>query len=329
MPVRIYKYSVITCDVLPGRSVVPVGINRSGMVFAANQAEIINSLPDMRNSLFIGLLFLAGLTSCEKYGRDVIFVINNLEFTADDISLYDSSAHILYLKKSHGGLRDIEDGTFAFYDRGEPVLSGIVWPAYLSSSPSTPVIMSCPFMLQSYALKIETWGNPAPSLINNARLTRLLNRNGLLRSGLAVTAEAPVISGSELTFALTVTNMDETALLIIDPGKTGPGLFRYFTNGLYLYDPVNNSEVFADNIPHVAPDPWNSWSTEWLTKLEPGEATTFTFSYTLSAIPAPGQYKVIFGYPGLSHQVSEGDLYQGTSRIWLGNVLFSRLMTVQ
>ena len=276
------------------------------------------------------MLALVILTSCEKYGRNVILVINDdIEFTADDISLYDSSTHIVYLKRTHGELEDIEKGSFGFYDRGKAVLTGSIWPAYMSSMPATPFIMSSPFMFEGFALRIETWGSNDEGLINNPELTALMNRHGLLHSGLAVTAAPPAITGSEMSFVLTVTNMDESDLLILDPEKTGPGLFRYFSNGLYLLDPDDNSEEFADNIPHTAPDPWDSWSMDWLTELGPGESETFTFTYTLATVPAAGEYRVVFNFPGLSYQVSADELYHGSSRIWLGHVLFSQIMAVE
>lgn len=282
----------------------------------------------MRNSLFIGLMVLASLTSCEKYNRDVIFVLNDIEFRAEDISLYDSSTHILYLKGSHSELEDVETGTFGFYDRGKAVLTGSIQPGYSSFMPSTPVIMSSPFMFQSFALRIEILGFNNQSVINNPGMMSLLKRYGLLHSGLAVTADPPEISGTEMSFTLTVTNNDESALLILDPAKTGEGLFRYFSNGLYLIDPLNNNEVFADNIPHTAPEPFNSWSTSWLTGIQPGESRSFTFNYTLTTVPAPGEYRVVFVFPGLSYQISSDDLYQGSARIWLGHVLFSQIMTI-
>ncbi len=100
------------------------------------------------------MMALVILTACEKYGRNVILVLNDdIEFTADDISLYDSSTHIVYLKRNHDELEDIEKGSFGFYDRGEAVLTGSIWPAYMSSMPSHPAIMTSPFMFQSFAIK--------------------------------------------------------------------------------------------------------------------------------------------------------------------------------
>lgn len=284
----------------------------------------------MKNSLIAGMIGLFFLTSCEKIGRDSVFVINGkTEFSADDISLYDTSAHILYLKHSHSELDDIERGTFAFYDKGEPVLSGEFWPGYLSSSPNGPVIMTAPLALQRYALKIQVWSHDQSSMLNNSRLTDLLNKHNLLHSGLAVSSVAVSVTGSELVFSFTLTNMDQTDLLILDPDKTGPGLFRYFTNGLHLYGKDTNEEVFADNIQHTAPVPWNSWRMEWLTRLDSGESREFTFLYTLGTPLQPGEYRASFEYPGLSFQVGFDEFFQEGARVWLGEIRADGILTIQ
>jgi hypothetical protein len=283
----------------------------------------------MRNFLITGMMALFVLTSCEKIGRDAIFVINGkTEFTADDISLCDTSSHILYLKRIHSELDNIERGTFAFYDKGEPVFSGEFWPGYLSSSPQGPVIMTFPLALQRYALKIETWSVDQNSMLNNSRLTDLLNEHNLLHSGLAVSSVSASVTGSELVFGFTLTNMDQTDLLILDPEKTGPGLFRYFTNGLHLFDADNNNEVFEDNIQDTAPDPWNSWRIEWLTRLGAGESKEFTFSHTLGTALQPGDYKALFEYPGLSFQVAHDELFQNGARVWLGEIMIKEIITI-
>lgn len=291
---------------------------------------LTNSSQAMKNYLIAGMTALVILTSCEKIDRDAVFVINGkTEFTADDISLYDTSAHILYLKRNHSEFEKIGRGTFAFYDKGEPVFSGEFWPGYLSSMPVGPVIMTAPLALQKHALKIEVWSRELSPELNNSRLTALLNRNNLLHSGLAVSSVSASVSGSELVFSFTLTNMDQTDLLILDPAKTGPGLFRYFTNGLSLYNPENNNKVFADNIQHSTPEPWNSWSKEWLTLLGAGESKEFTFSYTPGTPLQPGEYKASFEYPGLSYQVGLDELFQDGARVWLGEIGINEIITIQ
>jgi hypothetical protein len=105
----------------------------------------------------------------------------------------------------------------------------------------------------------------------------------------------------------TVTNMDESDLLILDPERDRfrafPGTSATGCTSLILRD---NSEVFADNIPHQVPDPWNSWSMDWADGTAgPGESKTFIFNYTLTTQYLPRRIPGgIFKFPGLSYQVS-------------------------
>lgn len=291
--------------------------------------RLTNSSLVMKNCIISCVMAFVILTSCEKIDRDAVFVINGkTEYTADDISLYDTSAHILYLKRNHSELDNLERGTFAFYDKGEPVFSGELWPGYLSSSPEGPVIMTFPLRLQNHALKIESWFDDQGSMLNNSRLTDLLNTHNLLHSGLAVTSVSASVTGPELIFSFTLTNMDQTDLLILDPEKTGPGLFRYYTNGLHLYGPDNNDEVFADKIQYSAPEPRNSWNIDWLTLLGAGESKEFTFEYTTGTALQPGEYRALFGYPGLSSQVALDELFQDGARIWLGGININQVITI-
>ncbi|MCJ7713644.1 hypothetical protein MUO66_04215, partial [Candidatus Bathyarchaeota archaeon] len=136
------------------------------------------------------------------------------------------------------------------------------------------------------------------------------------------------INGTQLTFKFTVTNHDRSDLLIIDLDKTGPNLFHYFTNGLRIRDSVYN-EVFSSNIEHLTPSPWNGWEIDWLSHLKSGKSRQFTINYLISSPLNPGEYDAIFEFPGLAFQVSKDQLYQGNSRIWLGDVQITRKLTIK
>jgi hypothetical protein len=116
--------------------------------------------------------------------------------------------------------------------------------------------------------------------------------------------------------------------MIIDPDKTGPNLFHYFTNGLYIYDLAHN-EIFSSTILHQAPVPWNSWKSEWLSELKSGDSRQFTIIYTINKPIIPGEYDTTFDFPGLAYQVSKDQLYQGNSRIWLGDIHHNKRRTIQ
>jgi hypothetical protein len=116
--------------------------------------------------------------------------------------------------------------------------------------------------------------------------------------------------------------------MIIDLDKTGPNLFHYFTNGLFIYDLTHN-EVFSSNIQHQAPDPWNSWKIDWLSELKSGDSKEYTINYTINNPLNPGEYDTTFEFPGLAYQVTKDQLYQGNSRIWLGDISLNKRRTIQ
>lgn len=284
----------------------------------------------MKN-LFVILAFsLLIATSCEKSDNAVLFRLGSgEEYRFSDIDLYDTSTHILYLRKDQDYLKKMYVNTFSFLNDGEIIYQGSFHPGYSSSMPDGPFIWSPP-MFGTYALKIDNWSqNGRPDLRKDPALINILNQHNLLHSGLAISTSSVNIQGSQLTFRFTVTNQDRTDLLIIDPEKTGLNLFHYFTNGLYIRD-LSHKEVFSSNIEYQKPDPWDSWKMEWLSELKSGDSREFTIIYTIENPLVSGTYETSFDFPGLGvgGQVSRDQLYQGTSRIWLGRVTTMKSLTI-
>lgn len=269
-------------------------------------------------------------TACEKTDNDVFFKLGNgQEFTFGDIELYDTSANILYFKKDQDYLEKMYQNSFAFMNKGKIIYQGSFHPGYSSSMPIGPFIWSPP-AYGTYALKIDNWTNSNnPDVRKDPALINILKQNNLFHPGLQISACSINIQGPQLTFKFTITNKDQTDLMIIDPNKTGLNLFHYFTNGLYIYDSSNN-EVFKSSIQHQSPDPWNSWKTEWLSVLKSGESTEFTILYSIDNPLASGEYKMKFVFPGLGlgGQIFKDQLYQGNSRIWLGEISTAKRVTI-
>jgi hypothetical protein len=63
--------------------------------------------------------------------------------------------------------------------------------------------------------------------------------------------------------------------------------------------------------------------------LKSGDSKQFTFNYTINKTISPGEYIANFEYPGLSYQVLKEHLYQGNSRIWLGDIMIIKNITFQ
>jgi hypothetical protein len=282
----------------------------------------------MKKSLLFGIIVLLTATSCEKLDNEVFFKVGGgHEYKFSDIELYDTSTHILYFKKVHDEFKDILANTFAFMDDGQVIYQGSFVPGYSSSIPDGPFIMSPP-MYGNYALRIDNWHNDKPDIRNDPRLIDILKQHNLLHTGVTVSSSSLEISGTQITFKFTVTNQDQSDLMIIDIDKTGPNLFHYFSNGLTLYDLAHN-EVFASNIEHITPDPWNSWKIDWLSELKSGDSRQFTIYYTINNPINPGEYDTTFNIPGLAYQVTKDQLYQGNSRIWLGDISLNKRRTIK
>ncbi len=285
----------------------------------------------MKKKFLIGITILLTLTGCEKYdsrtGPDVFFKIGSgKEFKFENIELYDSSTHILYLKEEHDVFNELLSDSFTFLDKGDTIYSGIFVPGYSSFIPAGPMIPS-PSLYGNYALRIEIWRDGKPDIRNSPGIIELLKEHNLLHSGLSGSVDFTEINGTQLSFGFTIVNHDLTDLLILDINKTGPGLFHYFTNGLYLRDSDNN-EVFSGNIVHQKPEPWNSWKPEWLSPIKSGESISFTINYTIETPINPGEYKLLFEFPGLAYQVSKDQLFQGNTRIWLGDITLRKKITI-
>jgi len=282
----------------------------------------------MKKYLPVVIAILSILLSCENTDNEVFFKLGSgKEFKFSDIELYDTSANVMYFKEGHDEFRKFDYDTFTFLDRGDEIYTGSFWPGYSSSTPTGPFIWA-PSMMSNFALQICNWYNDSIDVRKDPEMISVLKKHGLFHSGLAISESTIEIAGNQLTFRFTITNKDESDLLIIDINKTGPELFHYFSNGLYIKD-LDYNEVFYSNIQHQQPDPWNSWSIDWLSQIKSGESREFTINYTITeAIPA-GEYVATFEFPGLSNQVSLEELYQGTDRIWLGDVSLKKSLIIQ
>lgn len=289
----------------------------------------------MKKSLLSFTVIVLTLTSCESLfnnSKDE-FLFNagsGLEYKYSDFELYDSSTHILYLKTSHPEFKNLKSSTFSLLANGEEVYKGVFWPPYSSSLPSGPYISSFSSFYPDFTIKIEhmTIDNLPKDPRNDPRIISALKDHNLLHSGLSVSISSINIIGTQLSFKFTVTNQDESDLLILDLDKTGPNLFHYFTNGLSLRK-SNYDEVFSGAITPEIPSPYDSWKTDWLSELKSGDSRQFTINYSISTPINPGEYNASFEFPGITHGVTKDQLFQNGTRIWIGDKFVTKKITLQ
>jgi hypothetical protein len=295
----------------------------------------------MKRFILIAFSLMLLLTSCKKDKSDqesglnqdtdpvtnpdpeVFFKIgSNLYYKYNDLELYDSSTHIMYFKTSHPEFEKNSGSTFAVIVKSDTIYRGDFWPAIRSDLPTRPYISTWPFWLQNFALWIDNRENIKPDLRNSLSIIQSLKERKLLHSGLLVVINSLEITSSKATFSFSVTNKDQSPLLVMDPDKMGLNLFHYYTNGL-VFRKSNNGSPFYVKVAYQAPSPYNSWRSDWLTQVNPNDSKTFIINYPLDSPIASGEYNVTFDYPGLSQQVSRDQIIQGNVRIWLGKITAS------
>lgn len=286
----------------------------------------------VKNTLLFIIIFAISLTSCDEFNSgtdgDFLFKIgDDLEYSHDDIKLYDSSTHILYFRTNHPEFENCNQSSFSFYVGKDKIYQGSFWPSYLCSFPTGAFISTMPFFYPDYALRIEYAGGNEPDSRNHPRIINALKKHNLLHSGVSAVINSIEIDGSQLDFSFTVTNRDQTDLLILDIDKMGPGLFHYFTNGLVIYDSDYNN-IFSSTIEYQSPSHSNTWRIDWLSVLNSGKSKQFKILYPIDEAISPGNYCASFAFPGL-YYVGIDQLFKDNARIWLGNVRAGKEITIQ
>jgi hypothetical protein len=253
----------------------------------------------------------------------VLKIGKELTYKYSDIEMYDSSTHILYFTNNHPELDDFEYSdilSFIFFVDGDSIYYGDLWPTSYGILPIEAYIQTCPLKLQNYALWIEFREKGQPDFRNDSRIIEALKTRNLLHSGLFLKINSLIVKSNQIDFTFTITNQEQSPLLILDPDKMGLNLFHYFSKGL-VFRKSPDSPSITVKIPSESPSSSKDWNINWLTKLGSGESKTWTFNYPLDTPIDPGEYIVSFNYPGLSSQIERYQLIQNTGRIWLGEVI--------
>lgn len=251
---------------------------------------------------------------------DIILKIGeNLSYKFSDIEMYDSSTHIFYLKTNHPEFDDFDYSnisSFVLYVDHDSIYKGNLQPTSYGLWPNGAYIQTCPLTLQNYALRIDFRKKDQSDLRNDIRIINALEGLNLLHSGLMIATDSLKINSTQVNFTFTITNKDQSSLLILDPDKMGINLFHYFTNGLSFQLSPEYPFIMV-GVPHESPS--TDWDINWMSKLDPGSSKTFTFNYPLTTPFDPGEYTVHFDFPGLLN-IGQDQLIQDNSRIWLGEV---------
>lgn len=292
--------------------------------------------------LFNTMLFLVLMIGCEKNDNDIeteikdgfsLIINDSITYNSNSIDFYDFSSHLIYLKSGN---------VFSFSNRGafmiqvdnEEIYTGQMFPMYSSYMPSGVYIRCTPTFYEDYIIPIgfsqiiDSEGNSIEDPRNDSKIIDALKKYNQYREGLSseiISVQKLIDNKVKITIELT--NLENDNILYLDPDKMGLEFFHYFTNGLIIRDSQSNS--YTHKLTTQEPEPWDSWTADWLTVINGNETKTITIIYNDFDLLPVGKYTVSFSYPGLSHQIDLEDLQQINGRIWLGELNNTKTIDIE
>lgn len=243
---------------------------------------------------------------------------------ATDFYMYDSSTQILYFNRLINDLEDhIDRPIFFEYQHRR------IWEGTLRSSQydylceGTYALLDAAERNRFYLYLVFPRQDK-----NKTALATAFKECSLLHGGTQAVLSKLQYQNQQIIAHVTVINTDIEPLMILDMDKMGSKLFHYFTTGVEI---AGQNEIFplGSTLPAGVPQPWDGWSPQWLTPLQPGEKKTFKVTYPKIKSLPKGAYVAQFTFPGLGFQVSPLDLWQPEGRIWLGEGVGSNQVAIQ
>jgi hypothetical protein len=304
------------------------------LVCVSGCSKEVNPLAAKDNSGFaIYLLNNQSLKYSDVKGKEVasLKLKGKPLLNSDDIVMYDFSSHVIFLKGERAfffGDQKVLDNSLV----NTPfVVTAYGKPCYVGSftSPTSSLLYDCPsiditgFLYPSDVMCISPGVSTEVDLREDERVKGALISEGKYRGGLSVKlSDVSVVNGDTATveYKLTFTNNDGNDLYILDPDKTGPGLFHYFTSGPNLYN-KNTGKYYSPVYQIVtAPDSYNSFDKEWFTVISAGKSISRTITFKGYEPFSAGVYSVTMNYAN-PMQISVLNRKIDGGRVWMGRVI--------
>ncbi len=260
--------------------------------------------------------------------------INQLELEetpwlkASDISFYDCSSHCIYLNKSKSDVF-IKEDTFSMNDQPFVVVAmnrrcytGSFHSGASSLAPTKPYIdeIGIQFYPEDVLHISRGWSDNADARNSSFVKYDLTSKNKLHEGLLLQLLDVKILSNSDtatVQYTYSLINKDTDDLYVLDPDRMGSSLFHYFTNGI---DFTGNGHIYYSEYKKTEqPEPFDSWASEWFTKIKSGSAIKRTV--TLKGYPhiTEGTYVCSFGFSA-PPRIDKSSRTLPDGRYWLGEL---------
>jgi len=162
---------------------------------------------------------------------------------------------------------------------------------------------------------------------NNPNVKSALMKAGLYHGGISVTFDTTDTNTlrmvenadtSTISYKFTITNNDENNLYVLDPDKTGSGLFHRFTNGP-VFKNLESGKLYESRWKKTVKLPsLEYWSPDWFIKLESGHSIQRTVILRGYSYFPTGEYIFEFRYDGKIFGMEKEVRELADGRYWLG-----------
>jgi len=272
------------------------------------------------------MVFSSALISCEplietnvKGSEFTIEFSDGTVLGGNDIMFYDSSAHLLFLKKDLEFKQAVTG--FNVLVNNDIIYQGTIFPCYLSSRPLSHYSISDCFFYGKNIIEFNCYPD-TNDLRNDPRIIKSLVGSGLLHRGLSCSIDNIKVNSfdnySEVVCAITIKNNDNISYYILDPVKMGDLDFNCYTGGLSFQNVNTRVNSFLRwSVPN---SDWANLTMNDFSILTGGSEVKYTFKSSDYHKMEKGTYKAQFRFCGLKYDMSEFNLSQNDGRIWVGDV---------
>lgn len=283
--------------------------------------------------LIFGLILSFILISCERENRTGF----SIEFSdgtvihEEDISFYDSSTCILFLKdkltlpNEAGEPPNVEYPEFSVLINDDIIYEGIIYPALVAAvSPSPYFIHSSTAPTDVIPISFAGFHTNTKDVRNDQRIIDFLDNSNLLHHGISCTIDSVYIHSyidSSVTSTFTLWNNDNVNYYIPDPGKMGAANFNNYTGGGLTLINKETNEYHWPKMDNITSD-WDNLKMEDLSILE--SKSEITFTYTSSFYPKidKGIYRCDQRFSSMyQFRPITLSLDQENGRVWVGGLI--------
>jgi hypothetical protein len=258
--------------------------------------------------------------------------------SSENIDMYDWSSHLIYLKTNKSYLQDFFfDSTYGLRYNGCPFIvtggtqllySGLVYHSYHGVVIQWPKISTTE--LSYYPDDIFGIGRPYGNCDDPRSLPEVkeaLIEAGIFHAGVNVELDTSFgvffhsISGDtmEVEYRISITNLDQEALYVLDPDKSDGWMFNYFTSPPVFYDSLDTPQIRSSSYyKGTAPDTSDYDNLDYYTLLLPGQSIKRSLLRGTYTNVQAGNYYIKINYGAPLYTMTRLKRNKLFGRIWIG-----------